>query len=564
MGSAGSTPSGNVTVSVLGGSESCSTVLSGGSASCSLILTREGTRTLLASYAGNASFAPSSDAEEHTVQALPSLVQKVSGDGQAGPPSSELPNPLVVRVLDSQGNPVAGRAVTWVIGDGGDSVAPVETRTDAQGNASTQWTLGPGIGSNTVNAVVSGVGTATFRATATFDPPSGSNSEVIASPTTVTVGASSTITVTVRDASNIPVSGASVVVNSSGSGNTVTPASASSGANGVATFTFTSTVAEAKAITATAGGVAITDQATITVTRTSSTIEITEEGTDPSAVGVPIPVEFTVTGSGGTPTGEVVVTLSGGDESCRTTLVDGAGSCSVTPTAPGPDGSNNRRVITATYAGDARFSGDTDTENHRVTPAPQPNQAPTAAFTAPTGCIAGQPCQFTDASTDSDGTIASRAWTFPDGTPATSAAANPSVTFATAGTKSVTLMVTDDDGATNTVAHDVSVGPAPPSNTPPTAVDNLYLSASDQILSITEPSQGVLANDTDDGRPAGLIARNASDPANGTVVLGSDGTFTYTPDGFNMGSDSFTYEAFDGELSSTATVTITFTGLRLE
>ena len=491
-------------------------------------------------------------------------VVKISGDGQSGTPGAVLPQPLVVQVLDATGNPIPNRAVTWVIGDGGGSVTPETSNTDAQGNASTQLTLGPGVGSNTVNAVVSGVGTATFTATATAGLPSASTSTVSASPTSVTVGGSSTITVTVRDASNNPVSGASVTVASSGTGNTITPASASSGANGVATFTFSSIVAEAKTITATAGGVTIADQAAITVGKTSSTIEITEEGADPSAVGVPIPVEFTVTGSGGTPTGTVVVTLSGGDETCQTTLSAGAGSCDLTPTAAGPAGSNNRRVITATYGGDAQFTGDTDTENHRVTPAPQPNQAPTAAFTAPTGCIAGQPCQFTDASTDSDGSIASRSWTFPDGTPATSTAANPSVTFATAGTKTVTLTVTDDDDATNTVSHDVSVGPAPPSNTPPNAVDNLYLSASDQILSITEPSQGVLANDTDDGRPAGLVARNASDPANGTVVLNTDGTFTYTPDGFNMGSDTFTYEAYDGELSSTATVTITFTGLRLE
>ena len=46
------------------------------------------------------------------------------------------------------------------------------------------------------------------------------------------------------------------------------------------------------------------------------------------------------------------------------------------------------------------------------------NQSPTATFTAP-ACVQGTACTFTDGSTDSDGSISSRAWTFENGTPAT-------------------------------------------------------------------------------------------------------------------------------------------------
>lgn len=53
---------------------------------------------------------------------------------------------------------------------------------------------------------------------------------------------------------------------------------------------------------------------------------------------------------------------------------------------------------------------------------------------------------FTDTSTDSDGTIALRSWNFGDG--GTSTATNPSHTYAAAGTYSVTLTVTDNGGAT--------------------------------------------------------------------------------------------------------------------
>jgi len=80
------------------------------------------------------------------------------------------------------------------------------------------------------------------------------------------------------------------------------------------------------------------------------------------------------------------------------------------------------------------------------------NAAPTASFTF---TCTGLTCSFTDTSTDSDGSIASRAWTFGDG--ATSTATNPSRTYASAGTYSVTLTVTDNGGATNATSQNVTV-----------------------------------------------------------------------------------------------------------
>jgi CSLREA domain-containing protein len=90
-----------------------------------------------------------------------------------------------------------------------------------------------------------------------------------------------------------------------------------------------------------------------------------------------------------------------------------------------------------------------------------PNDAPTAGFTS---TCTGLSCNFTDASSDSDGTIISRSWTFGDGS--TSTATNPTHAYATSATYSVTLTVTDDDGGTDSETKQVTVATA---NVLPTA-----------------------------------------------------------------------------------------------
>lgn len=90
-------------------------------------------------------------------------------------------------------------------------------------------------------------------------------------------------------------------------------------------------------------------------------------------------------------------------------------------------------------------------------------------------------------------------------------------------------------------------------NRPPVAADDDVAATED--VTLTGPS--VLANDTDpDGDP--LTAELVSGPANGTVTLNADGTFTYVPAPNYHGSDSFTYRVSDGqETSAPSTVRIT-------
>jgi PKD repeat protein len=111
--------------------------------------------------------------------------------------------------------------------------------------------------------------------------------------------------------------------------------------------------------------------------------------------------------------------------------------------------------------------GSSDIASNQVSvTAPSPsNQAPQAEFAV---SCAELTCAFTDQSTDTDGTIASRAWDFGDG--ATSTQRNPSHTYAAAGQYSVTLRVTDDEGAQDTRTHSASPSaPAPDPNDPPHA-----------------------------------------------------------------------------------------------
>lgn len=70
--------------------------------------------------------------------------------------------------------------------------------------------------------------------------------------------------------------------------------------------------------------------------------------------------------------------------------------------------------------------------------------------------VSGLTAIFSDASSDSDGSIASRSWNFGDGSGST--ATNPSHVYASAGDYSVSLTVTDNGGANNTKTQTVSVG----------------------------------------------------------------------------------------------------------
>lgn len=100
------------------------------------------------------------------------------------------------------------------------------------------------------------------------------------------------------------------------------------------------------------------------------------------------------------------------------------------------------------------------------------NTPPLSVVNGPYSGVVGSPLAFSSAgSNDPGGSIVSYLWTFGDNS--TSTAANPTKTYATAGTFPVTLTVTDNEGASATASTTASV--LPPSgggNQPPVARAN--------------------------------------------------------------------------------------------
>ncbi len=90
--------------------------------------------------------------------------------------------------------------------------------------------------------------------------------------------------------------------------------------------------------------------------------------------------------------------------------------------------------------------------NVSVTSDPGAGSDPTASFAS--SCV-GLTCQFTDQSSDADGAIEGWSWSFGDG--ASSVARSPSHTYSQAGTYTVGLTVTDDDGRTGSFSTSLAV-----------------------------------------------------------------------------------------------------------
>jgi plastocyanin len=164
-----------------------------------------------------------------------------SGDAQTAVVAQALAQPLRV-VVTEDGTPKADVTVTWSTAAGDGSVVPASGATDADGIASTVWTLGQGSGAQSAQAAVTDASGSpvVFSATATPGPAvtlesaggtgqSGETDQPLAQP----------FQVRVTDDFGNGVPDVSVAWSVTGGGGSIAPPTGTTGSDGVASATLT-------------------------------------------------------------------------------------------------------------------------------------------------------------------------------------------------------------------------------------------------------------------------------------------------------------------------------------
>jgi Ca2+-binding RTX toxin-like protein len=280
-------------------------------------------------------------------------------------------------------------------------------------------------------------------------------------------------------------------------------------------------------------------------TATDTTTTITSDSPDPSVVGQAVPVQYSVVpmSGSGTPTGNV--TISDGTNSCTGTVA--GGQCSLTFASAGA------KSLTASYSGDSNFNPSTSAaEPHEVTKA---DTTTTITSDSPDPSLVGEAVvvTFGVAVTSPGAGTPTGNVTISDGTNSctgTVAGGQCSLTFTSAGAKSLTASYSGDSNFNpSTSAAEPHTVNSP--NNPPTAtVTNGQCSA-------TNLSSGVinLTLFDADGDPLTLALVSNSNPTlvpNANILLGGTGvnrTVTVTAAAKKRGSATITLGLSDGKVT---------------
>jgi adhesin/invasin len=258
-----------------------------------------------------------------------------AGDNQSAPAATDVPVPPSVLLTDAKGNPVPSTTVVFAVASGGGSVTNGTTQTDASGVATVgSWTLGNGLGANTLEASTGSLTPVTFTATATQGPAAIVSIDAgDGQSATVGTAVATAPRVLVTDLGGNPVSGEAVTFAVASGGGSATGTSATTGGAGLASVgSWTlGTAAGANTLTATVSGLTpVTFTATGTAGAPATMVldvgdgQTATAGTavaiDPSVLvedanGNPVPsasVTFTPTSGGGNVTGSPAVTNASG------------------------------------------------------------------------------------------------------------------------------------------------------------------------------------------------------------------------------------------------------------
>ena len=457
---ASGTPTGNVTVT--DGSSSCTGTVAAGQ--CTITWTTQGSKTLVASYSGDATYSPGASASvSHTVGKNPTTTSI----------TSDLPDPSAI-----------GQAVTVnysVTSAGG---TPTGTVRVSYGVQSCEASVSEGSCAITLATPGTGTLTARYLGDSTFESSTSAGEphtvKGIMTATAITADdpdpsvVGQAVTVKYKVTGNVPGGGAP-------SGNvTVTDGSSScTGTTDAGQCAITFTTAGAKSLTATYAGddlyapsatpAAVSHQ----VNPADTTTTITARTPDASVTGQAVTVHYDVAPSApgaGTPSG--AVTVGDGTTSCTATVA--AGECTLTFTSAGD------KRLTATYGGAGAFTPSTSpVETHTVDPANTVTaitadgpdaSAPGAAVTVEYTVKVSQPGAGTPTGTVtvSDGV---------DSCTSTVAAGRCTIALTSLGSRTLTADYAGDSdfrasrspAEPHTVAQPTSPGGQPPTANPPSS-----------------------------------------------------------------------------------------------
>ena len=512
---------------------------------------------------------------------VPTTVTLVSGDNQSAAVGSLLPNPLVVRVTDANDNPVANVSVVWTANVGG-SVSDATTATNSAGLAQVERTLGLLPGPYTTTAEVDALAGSpvTFTSTATVGPPA--RLAIVTqpgSPTTSGQAFAPVPSIQVQDLLGNPVSQGGITVSASITsgqiGAVLTNDDRNTNGSGRATFTnltitgppdndyvltFTASVGAvpllpvaSSPLTVVAGG------ATRIVIRTqpSATAQVAEDFPQQpvvevvDATGNPVAGNRTITaeiGDGAGTLGGTLTASTGGGSTATFTNLRITGAVGVrtllfTSGALTPAESDNITITVGPPSSLAIQAGDNQTALAGAAVAVDPAVIVTDAGGNP---VSGVDVEF--AVTAGGGSV-------DPATVTTGSNGIATVTNWTLGAAGVNTLVASAPSAAG-LGTETFDATATAVNQAPAAQPDGFAVDEDQTLTVN--ADGVLANDSD-GDGDDLTAVLGQGPSSAQAFqLNADGSFSYTPAADFNGSDSFTYQASDGQAQSgLVTVTIT-------
>jgi hypothetical protein len=447
---------------------------------------------------------------------------------------------------------------------------------DVTGDGIADIVTGPGPGGGPHVRVIDGLTLAPLHDFLAFHPAflggvfvagtGGSTGSVGSTPTTTTLASSSdpsvfgepvTFTATVTSTSGTPTG---IVTFRAGA--TVLGTAFLSG--GQASLTASSLTVGSHTITAEYGGnptfAVSSGDVDQTVDQAATSVDVVSS-VNPSVAGQAVTFTATVSATppgAGTPTGTVIFSVDGVPQP---PIALSGGQASLTTSAL-PVGN---RTISAEYGGDASFLGSTAPDLGQVVTQAGTSTALTSSLN-PSGV--GQAVTFTatvTATPPSVGTPTGSVQFFDDGLAlgAPVAVAGGQATLTTsvlaAGSHPITAVYGGGGiflGSTSPVVDQEVVQVAVLDGFPATG-----------NIAMTVAAPGVLVNDSAGASVSEVqgLAGNVGNPTTtdggGTVTLNADGSFTYDPPAGVTTSDTFTYQATAGLLTSTATVTINFTDI---